>query len=119
MLLRLLVFARTLAGQACSALLPDCSLSAIGRVHISTTHPGIGGAPTRATASSRYSLGDWPTRLRNRALNEPRLEKPTRKQISVTDRFAVRRRVFARSIRRLVRYVRGGSPYAAVNARAK
>ena len=59
--------------------------------------------PVRETASSRYSLGDRPTSSRKRALNEPRLEKPTRKQISVTDRFALRRRVFARSIRRRVR----------------
>jgi hypothetical protein len=73
-------------------------------------HPGIGGMPVRATASSRYPLGDRPTSWRKRALNEPRLAKPTRKQISVTERFAVRRRVFARSIRRLVRYVRGVSP---------
>jgi hypothetical protein len=73
-------------------------------------HPGIGGTPVRATASSRYLLGDRPTSWRKRALNEPRLAKPTRKQISVTERFAVRRRVFARSIRRLVRYVRGVSP---------
>ena len=43
-------------------------------------------------------------------LNEPRLENPTRKQSSVTERFAVRRSVFARSIRRRVRYVRGVSP---------
>jgi len=89
---------------------PIAVLPACGRVHIITTHPGIGGTPVRATASSRYPLGDRPTSFRNRALNEPRLAKPTRKQISVTERFAVRRRVFARSIRRLVRYVRGVSP---------
>ena len=86
-------------GRASSRLLT----SGCGRVHISTMQPGIGGTPVRATASSRYSLGDRPTRSRNRALNEPRLEKPTRKQISVTERFAVRRSVFARSIRRRVR----------------
>jgi hypothetical protein len=63
----------------------------------------MGGTPVRATASSRYSLGDRPTMLRNLELNEPTLEKPTRKQISVTDRFALRRRVLARSMRRRVR----------------
>ena len=87
-------------GRASSRLLDP---SGCGRVHISTTQPGIGGTPVRATASSRYSLGDRPTSSRKRALNEPRLAKPTRKQISVTERFAVRRRVFARSIRRRVR----------------
>ena len=44
--------------------------------------------------------------MRKRELKDPRLAKPTRKQISVTERFAVRRSVFARSIRRLVRYAR-------------
>jgi hypothetical protein len=100
----------TVAGPRSAMLLPDCSLCGCGRVHIKTTHPGIGGTPVRATASSRYSLGDRPTSTRKRALNEPRLAKPTRKQTSVTERFALRRSVFARSIRRLVRYVRGVSP---------
>ena len=109
MLLRLR-FPGTVAGSGCSALLPDCAPFGCGRVHINTTQPGIGGMPVRTTAWARYSLGDRPVSFRNRVLNEPRLAKPTRKQISVMERFAVRRRVFARSIRRLVRYARGVSP---------
>jgi len=70
----------------------------------------MGGAPVLATASSRYSLGDCPTRSRKRLLNEPTLENPTRMQISVTDRLAVRRSVLARSMRRRLRYARGVSP---------
>jgi hypothetical protein len=96
----------TVAGPVCAALLRDCGSSGWGRVHIITTHPGMGGTPVRATASSRYSFGDRPTSSLKRALNEPRLAKPTRTQTSVTERFAVRRSVFARSIRR--RVVRAG-----------
>ena len=51
--------------------------------------------PVSATASSRYWLGDRPTSWRKRELNEPTLAKPTRKQISVTERFAARNSVFA------------------------
>lgn len=81
--------------------------------------PGIGGALPVARLVVRYADGDWPTRRRNSALNEPRLANPTTKQISVTLRFAVRSRVFARSTRRRVRYARGVSPYALANVRAK
>src|SRR5215213_1872376 len=109
MLLRLRVSGTVPAG-ATPALLAGCSPSPCGRVHINTTHPGIGGTPLPAIAPSRYSLGVLPISSRKRALKEPRLENPTRKQISVTDRLAVRRRALARSIRRRVRYARGVSP---------
>lgn len=72
-----------------------------------------------ATWRSRYCEGEHPTRSRNRELNDPRLEKPTRKHTSVTVRFAVRRRSFARSIRRRVSYAPGVSPKASRNDRTK
>src|SRR5258707_1610577 len=81
-----------------------------------TKQPGMGGALAEAF---RYSVGDMPTRSRKRELKEPALSNPTRKQISVMVRLAARSRSLARSIRRRVRYVRGVSPYALVNARAK
>ena len=51
-----------------------------------TKHPGIGAGPPRRAASARYADGDWPIRPENRALNDPRLVKPTVWQISVTER---------------------------------
>jgi hypothetical protein len=41
-----------------------------------------------------------PTHSEKRVLNEPKLEKPTKKHTSVTVTFAERSRSFARSIRR-------------------
>src|ERR1700704_1869001 len=82
-------------------------LARAGRVHIRTKQPGMGGVPAEAL---RYSVGDIPTRARNRELKEPTLSKPTRKQISVMVRLAARSRSLARSIRRRVRYVLGVSP---------
>lgn len=48
----------------------------------------------------RYSLGDNPVILRKRVLNDPRLSKPTSRQISVTERSLERSNSIARSIRR-------------------
>ncbi len=65
--------------------------------------PGMGGGPPLATASCRYAVGGQPTNSVKRALNDPRLEKPTMWQISVTVRLAERSRSLARSMRRRVR----------------
>ena len=56
------------------------------------------------------SLGVSPTSSRNRLLNEPRLENPTAWQTSVTVRLVARRRSWARSMRRRLRYRIGVSP---------
>lgn len=76
-------------------------------------------AAPRPTCFVRYSLGVRPVHALNRAENVPTLLKPTRWQISVTERFAVRSRSSARSMRRCVRYCPGVSPYASLKARMK
>ncbi len=52
-------------------------------------------------------------------LNEPRLEKPTAKQTSVTDELAGAQEGLGRSIRRVIRYWCGVSPNAALKLRLK
>ena len=70
-----------------------------------TKQPGMCGAPS---AYRRWnSLGVSPTTVRNRLLNEPRLENPTAKQTSVTVRLVARSRSWARSIRRCETYSTG------------
>jgi hypothetical protein len=93
------------AGSASRKVLDD-----FGRDHIIRTQPGIGAGPAPARAFRRYSDGGMPTNSVNRVLNEPRLEKPTIMQISVTVRFTERSRSLARSTRRLLRYRPGVSP---------
>jgi hypothetical protein len=63
----------------------------------------MGGGPPRAADARWKALGDMPTSSEKRALNEPRLEKPTSMQTSVTVKLADRKRSFARSMRRRVR----------------
>jgi len=58
-----------------AALLRDCGL---GVLHMRTKQPGIGGGPPRAISRARYSDGERPIAPLKRALNDPRLEKPTR-----------------------------------------
>jgi hypothetical protein len=70
---------------------------------MSVKHAGIGGA-SAARQRREYSLGGSPTRSRNAVLNEPRLRKPTSTLTSVTERPVLRKRSFARSIRRRSRY---------------
>ena len=90
-----------------------------GRFQAMRKQPGTGGGPPRSTERRRYSLGEHPTSSVNRELNDPRLVKPTRWQISVTVRLAARSRSLARSTRRRLRYAPGVSPNAAANPRAK
>ena len=52
-------------------------------------------------------------------LNDPRLEKPTAWQTSVTVRLVARSRSWARSTRRWERWAAGERPYVAVNSRWK
>ncbi len=80
--------------------------------------PGIRGAPSAAYRLWN-SLGDSPTSSRNRLLNEPRLEKPTAWQTSVTVRLVARSRSWARSTRRWERWAAGERPYVAVKSRWK
>src|SRR4051794_39939850 len=54
------------------------------------------------TTLRRYSDGVRPADLRNAAVNELESLKPISRPISVTERFSVARRTFARSMRRLV-----------------
>ena len=56
--------------------------------HSRTKQPGIGAGRAARRACARYALGVMPTSRRKRALNVPRLVKPTRMQISVTVRLA-------------------------------
>jgi hypothetical protein len=64
-------------------------------------------------------LGLSPTKRRNCVLNEPRLENPTAKHTSVTDRSPARSNAMARSMRRLMRYWCGVSPNADLKLRLK
>jgi hypothetical protein len=57
-----------------------------------------GGVPRRW-----YSLGEHPTRARNRRENDPSDENPTIMQTSVTVRLTWARRTLARSTRRRLR----------------
>ncbi len=75
---------------------------------MNTKHPGMCGGPS---AYRRWkSRGLSPTSSWNRLLNEPRLEKPTAWQTSVTVRFVARSRSWARSTRRCERYAAGVRP---------
>src|SRR5690625_1058579 len=69
--------------------------------------PSIGRAP-----SSRKARGDTPTSSLKRVLKVPSDEQPTSKQMSVTLRSPRRSNAIARSIRRVIRYEYGDSPYA-------
>ena len=76
---------------------------------MNTKHPGMRGAPV--AAQRRWnSLGVSPTSSRNRLLKEPRLEKPTAWQTSVTVRLVARSRSCARSTRRWDRCAAGERP---------
>jgi hypothetical protein len=52
-------------------------------------------------------------------VNEPTLARPTRKQMSATERSVVRRSAAARSRRLVSRYACGDSPKARRNSRLK
>jgi hypothetical protein len=74
-----------------------------------TKQPGMRGAPV--AAQRRWNaLGVSPTGSRNRVENEPRPEKPTAWQTSVTVGFVQRRRSCARSTRRRDRCAAGETP---------
>ena len=74
-----------------------------------TKQPGMRGAP--ASAQRRWnSRGVSPTTSWNRAENEPRLEEPTAWQTSVTERFVLRSRSWARSTRRRDTWAAGETP---------
>ena len=88
-------------------LLPDCARAGRPAVVEHAAHEQVAAraraAPPRAAHRLRYAVGLSPTSWVNRDENEPRLEKPTIMQISVTVRLAVRSRSWARSMRRRVR----------------
>ena len=90
-------------------LLLACGFLRSASPHMNTKHPGIRGAPVAAYLAWN-SLGVSPTSSRNRLLNEPRLEKPTAWQTSVTVRLVARSRSWARSTRRSERYAAGRQP---------
>ncbi|SRR6266852_1407854 len=58
--------------------------------------------PPDHTTLRRYSVGVLPADLRNVAVNELVSLKPISRAISVTDWFGLAKRIFARSMRRLV-----------------
>ena len=64
---------------------------------------------------SRYALGGMPTNSVKRVLKVPNDEHPTAKQISVTFMSPRRSSAIARSMRRVIRYEYGDSPYASLN----
>src|SRR5918995_4864624 len=68
---------------------------------------------------ARYALGLSPTSSVKRELKDPSDVQPTAKQTSVTDRSPRRSSALARSIRRVIRYECGVSPYAARKLREK
>ena len=61
------------------------------------------GTSTAAALRRRYADGDSPTMSWNVRLNDPRLVKPTSRQISVTGRSVSRSSAIARSSRRRCR----------------
>src|SRR3954466_13669887 len=87
-----------------------------GRVMTMLTHDGM--TSRLRWSRARYCDGASPTISVNRELNEPSDVQPTATQVSVTD-IPLRRRAFARSMRRVMRYEYGVSPYAARNLREK
>src|SRR4051794_37519711 len=87
-----------------------------GRVATMLTHAGIDSQSL--WSCERYWDGGSPTISANRELNEPSDVQPTVKHVSVTD-IPCRRSAFARSMRRVIRYVYGVSPYTARNLREK
>lgn len=68
---------------------------------------------------ARYELGLSPMICVNRAENDPRLVAPTATHTSVTDMSPRRKSAVARSIRRVMRYEYGVSPYASRKRRLK
>ena len=60
-----------------------------------------------------------PTSSVKRVLKVPSDEQPTAKQTSVTLRSPSRSSAIARSMRRVIRYAYGDSPYAALNCRLR
>ena len=70
-------------------------------------------------AGTAAADGLTPTSSRKVELNEPRLVKPTRWQISVTVKFVARSRSWARSMRRCRRYCAGVCPYSVEKLRRK
>src|ERR1044072_3868159 len=91
------------ATRARPACLPRAYPRVLGLAQAITKQPGIVGGPPRSTIRLRYSGGEQATSSGNLLENEPRLEKPTIMQISVTVRFADARRSLARSTRRRLR----------------
>lgn len=77
-----------------------------------------GTSSRRLWSRPRYSDGVVPTISVKRELNEPSDVQPTMTHVSVTD-FPWRRSAFARSMRLVMRYEYGVSPYAARNLREK
>ena len=87
-----------------------------GRVATMLTHDGT--TSRWRWSRARYCDGVSPTTSVKRELNEPSEVQPTATHVSVTDN-PRRRSDFARSTRRVMRYVYGVSPYAARNLREK
>src|SRR4029079_10303212 len=87
-----------------------------GRVATIVTHAGT--TSRWRWSRARYCDGVSPTISVKRELNEPSDVQPTAKQVSVTD-MPWRRWNLARSMRRVIRYEYGVSPYAARNLREK
>src|SRR3954447_23497548 len=87
-----------------------------GRVATLLTHDGM--ASLWLWSRARYCEGVSPMISVNRELNEPSDVQPTAKHVSVTD-IPRRSSALARSMRRVIRYEYGVSPYAARNLREK
>src|SRR6185295_17292735 len=104
------------AGQATCGSVTGASRFLIGLVTCFSLHDGIP-AVARSVARRRYALGGTPTNSVKRVLKVPSDEQPTAKQTSVTLRSPRRSRAIARSMRRVMRYEYGDSPYAILNWR--
>src|SRR3954454_4746380 len=87
-----------------------------GRVTTMLTHAGT--TSRSLWSRARYRDGVSPTISVNRELNEPNEVQPTATHASVTD-MPCRSKAWARSMRRVMRYAYGVSPYVARNLREK
>src|SRR4051794_22345926 len=90
-----------------------------GRPYAWATHRGTRIIDWAGGNAARYEPGLRPYTRRKLAVNDPRLDHPTAKQISVTLRSVVRSRAAARSSRRVNRYWCGVSPNVRRNSRLK
>src|SRR5262245_49163687 len=82
-------------------------------------HPGTLAWAAADGYCARYCVGETPKTRRKLVVNDPTLWSPTEKQIRATDQSVVRRRVAARSRRRVRRYWCGDSPKVWRNSRLK